>query len=220
MAVGVSVLHAHFADHEQAIVDAQAHATFVAAQARQAQAQAHHDAEARANHEQRLAWQKTHPQEYARQLAQRREAAAAAERQANAERAAEARKQQRDAEAAERQRVAAENQPKVDELATADSEITAEKISGNPSKYVDSVVKLKCKVVNVVNDVGANALCGSVNDDTSEFSAMLVLTGDSVSSYDANQVVMFVGTVQEPTEGTNAMGGTMRFPIVRVDYAL
>jgi hypothetical protein len=89
LAAGVNGLHGHFADHQQAIADIQAHAMAVAAQAEQAQTQAQHDAEVRANHEWRLAWQKVHSQEYGRQPAQQHEAAAAAQKQFAAERARE-----------------------------------------------------------------------------------------------------------------------------------
>jgi len=213
-------LHQHFADHADAIVAAQ-NAAQAAVQAQAtAEANARREAEARANHERRLEWQKAHPQEYAQQLAQQRAAAAEAQRQAEAAAAQKAAEQQRQADLAERQRIAAANQPKADELAQADGSITANLIVGNPTKYVNSVVKLKCRVVNVVDNVGANADCGSVNDNSDDVTSLLLIVGDRVSDLDANQVFSFVGTVQEPTDGTNAMGGEMHFPTVRDDFDL
>ena len=53
----------------------------------------------------------------------------------------------------------------------------------------------------------------------SEDEALLVLTGDRVSQFDGNQIVTVIGPVLGALEGKNAMGATMDFATVRVDYA-
>ena len=240
--VTIASLHQHFGDHAQALAYQSERVQIERRAAEEARAQATRDAEEKAvrtrheadalrNHNRRLLWQKQHPAEYAAQLIQSRKLAHEREQKAIAvkqladvaQKAAEEAQTRQAAEiaaAAERKRVAEANQPKADELERAQTDLTAEKISGNADKYVNSVVKLKCKVLNVVAATGANAFCGSVNDDSSELSAAILLTGDEVAGYDAEQIVQFVGTVEQPTEGTNAMGGTRQFPTVRVDFEL
>jgi len=49
--------------------------------------------------------------------------------------------------------------------------------------------------------------------------AFLVLVGDHVSDFDGNQRVTVIGPVLGSMEGKNAMGVTMDYATVRVDYA-
>ena len=238
----ITLVHQHFGDHAQALAyqaerieinrKASAEATAQATRDVDEKLQRkRHEGDALRNHNRRLLWQKQHPAEYSAQLLKSRKLAVEREQQAlvenrrvaAAQKAAEEAETRRSAELAattERKRIAEANQPKVDELEKVQSDLTAEQIAGNPEKYVNSVMKLKCKVVNVVADLGANALCGSVGGDSSDFSALLLLKGGEVSSYDAGQVVQFLGTVQESTDGTNAMGGRRQFPTVQVDFDL
>jgi hypothetical protein len=52
-----------------------------------------------------------------------------------------------------------------------------------------------------------------------EDQAMIVLVGERVKNFDGGQIVTITGEVLGPEEGTNAMGATLNYPTVRVDYA-
>lgn len=49
--------------------------------------------------------------------------------------------------------------------------------------------------------------------------AMIVLVGDKVSGFDGGQVVTITGQVLGTQQGQNAMGATIEYPTVRVDFA-
>lgn len=51
-----------------------------------------------------------------------------------------------------------------------------------------------------------------------EDQAMVVLTGDKVKNFDGGQIVTITGKVLGAVEGKNAMGMTLKYPTVRVDY--
>jgi hypothetical protein len=74
-----------------------------------------------------------------------------------------------------------------------------------------SNVELHCTVSNVPQEGFINASCG--DDDTN-----IVLEYDDTGSVDAGQSVRVLGTVDSPSEGTNAMGGSMNFPTVKVEF--
>jgi hypothetical protein len=52
-----------------------------------------------------------------------------------------------------------------------------------------------------------------------EDQALLLLVGDKVRSFDGGQIVTIMGPVIGTTEGKNAMGATLEYPTVRIDYA-
>ena len=89
--------------------------------------------------------------------------------------------------------------------------ITADKISGNPTKYEGANVELHCTVSGVPQEGIVNASCG-------EDQINIVLKYDDTSSLDQGQVIRVLGTVDEPAEGTNAFGGAMNFPTVDVKF--
>ncbi len=49
--------------------------------------------------------------------------------------------------------------------------------------------------------------------------AMVVLVGDKVANFDGGQIVTITGQVLGDQQGRNAMGMTLSYPTVRVDYA-
>ena len=96
-------------------------------------------------------------------------------------------------------------------LASIDDSITADKISGNATKYVGQNVSLHCSIGNVPQQGTINALCG-------ENETNIVLQYEDSNSVDQGQSVHVLGTVAEPAEGTNAFGGDMHFPTVDVKF--
>lgn len=88
--------------------------------------------------------------------------------------------------------------------------ITAEKIAGNPAKYVGSKVELRCTVDNVPEKGTINALCG---DGTN-----IVIEYADTNTLDKGQAIRVLGTVVDPASGTNAYGGSMNFPTVKAEF--
>jgi hypothetical protein len=107
-----------------------------------------------------------------------------------------------------------------------DRQVTANKISGNPLKYVGQTVDLKCVIQRVVNASSATAFCGPVEEPPIPADAPIDFTDPSaiyqyelrtfareiagaklhselrlsgpVSNFDSDQVVRILGTVQAP----------------------
>ena len=52
-----------------------------------------------------------------------------------------------------------------------------------------------------------------------EDQAMVVLVGEKVANFDGDQIVTITGEVMGAQSGQNAMGATLNYPTVRVDYA-
>jgi hypothetical protein len=96
-------------------------------------------------------------------------------------------------------------------VASVDTSVTAAQIAGNPTKYEGQNVELHCTVTNVPQQGSINASCG--DDDTN-----IVVLYDDTNSLDQGQAIRILGTVQEPTQGTNAFGGSMNFPTVKAEF--
>ncbi len=93
---------------------------------------------------------------------------------------------------------------KSDFLATVDESISGERIAGNPFKFVGKNVDLHCTVANIPAADVFNASCPDAN----------VVILHSTRDLEQGQAVRVIGTVQDPMDGTNAMGGEMQFPTV------
>jgi hypothetical protein len=98
-------------------------------------------------------------------------------------------------------------------LKTVDESISGARIAGNPYKFVGDNVDLHCHVSDVPDPQVINADCGSEDDPVN-----IVIQIDS-SSLEKGQALRILGTVQDPMQGTNAMGGAMTFPTVKSLFA-
>lgn len=97
---------------------------------------------------------------------------------------------------------------KKDFLTGVDESISGDMIAGNKFKYVGKEVDLHCTVDDIPAADWFNATCG---DST------IVVQYDA-SSLAPGQAVRVLGTVQEPMEGNNAMGGNASFPTVQAEF--
>jgi len=103
---------------------------------------------------------------------------------------------------------------KRDFLQTVDESISGARIAGNPYKFVGTRVDLHCVVDDVPQENFINATCPP-NDYG--FGPNIVVETDS-HGLEKGQRVRVIGTVADPMEGTNAMGGAMRFPTVKAEF--
>lgn len=99
-------------------------------------------------------------------------------------------------------------------LQTVDESISGADIEGNPYRYVGKNVDLHCSVGDIPDANFFNALCGQDADGTD---AMLVVESDT-RSLSKGQSVRVMGTVVQPVEGNNAMGGNRHFPTVSAQF--
>lgn len=97
-------------------------------------------------------------------------------------------------------------------LSSVDESISGAMIAGNKFKYVGQRVDIHCTVMDIPDRSFFNANCGS--DDES---AVVVIEYDA-TDLSPGQAVRIIGTVAEPMEGNNAMGGTMQFPTVKAEF--
>jgi hypothetical protein len=93
-------------------------------------------------------------------------------------------------------------------IKTADESISGDMIVGNKFKYVGKHVDLHCTVSDIPEADFFNASCG---DST------IVIEADS-KSLSPGQAVRILGTVVDPMEGNNAMGGNASFPTVKAEF--
>jgi hypothetical protein len=108
-------------------------------------------------------------------------------------------------------------QQKRDFLANVDESISGARIAGNPYKFVGDDVDLHGTVSNVLDDSHFNLTTGDVESD--DYAIILVETDPGeASDLEANQSIRVMGEVEEPTEGTNAMGGSGEFPTVKAEF--
>jgi hypothetical protein len=107
-------------------------------------------------------------------------------------------------------------------IAGVDESITGKRIAGNSRKFIGNRVDLHGVVVNVVDDHTFNFRTGDIAmDDSGNISntvGMIVVQCESTQDLEADQHLRVLGTVVDPVEGTNAMGGSMMFPTVEAKY--
>lgn len=96
-----------------------------------------------------------------------------------------------------------------------DASVSGARIAGSPYKFVGQAVELHCTVETIPDPAFFNASCG---EDESGIPAILVIQYDDAQSLEKGQAVRILGTVAPPTEGTNAMGGSMNFPTVKAEF--
>jgi hypothetical protein len=102
-------------------------------------------------------------------------------------------------------------------LQSVDESISGARIAGNPIKYEGDHVDLHGTVSNVLDDSDFNLETGDMGNG--DYAIILITTDPGrASALDAGQAVRVLGTVAEPTSGTNAMGGAMDFATVHADY--
>lgn len=108
-------------------------------------------------------------------------------------------------------------QRKKEFLQNVDESISSDRIAGNPYKFVGDDVDLHGTVVKVLDDSHFNMSTGDV--ESGNYAVILVETdlGDA-SDLEADQAIRVMGSVAEPTEGTNAMGGAGEFPTVKAEF--
>lgn len=108
-------------------------------------------------------------------------------------------------------------QRKKDFLQGVDESISGDRIAGNPYKFVGDDVDLHGTVQNVLDDSHFNMSTGDIG--SGNYAIILVETdpGDA-TNLEANQSIRVLGTVEQPTEGTNAMGGSGEFPTVKAEF--
>ena len=194
-----------------------------------AKSDARRKADFAAAHERKLRWQREHPAEYAQQRAHERawqradslfdrEWSAAEPQRLAAERAAE-QQQLRAQRAAEREAArqkaaaAAADTPegkKRQFLLTVNESISGSRIVANPYKFVGFAVDLRCVVVGVPQPGIINANCGG--------DSPLVILSPASDEVEKGQSIRVLGTVADPTEGTNNFGGQQNFPTVKAEF--
>jgi len=99
-------------------------------------------------------------------------------------------------------------------LATVDESVSGARIAGNPYKFVGKRVELHCTVSNIPQEDFFNATCGTDENDL----PVVIVVETNTKDLEANQAVRIIGTVVEPSDGTNAMGGHMHFPTVKAEF--
>jgi hypothetical protein len=107
-----------------------------------------------------------------------------------------------------------QNQKK-DFLASVDESISGAMIAGNPYKYIGDAVDLHCTVVSIPDPSFFNAQCG---EDSDGLPALIVVEYDNTANLNQGQAVRVMGDVEEPMQGTNAMGGARNFPTVKAHF--
>lgn len=99
-------------------------------------------------------------------------------------------------------------------LRSVDESISGAMIEGNKFKYVGKNVDLHCTVDNVPDKDFFNASCGEDSDG----SPAIIVIEYNTHDLSPGQAVRVLGTVAEPMEGNNAMGGEATFPTVRGEF--
>jgi len=98
--------------------------------------------------------------------------------------------------------------------ASVDQSISGSAIAGNPFKYVGQKVELHCTVASVPEADAFNADCGQDSDG----GEAIIVMETSTAGLDKGQAVRILGTVAQPAQGTNGMGGAAQFPTVQVEF--
>jgi hypothetical protein len=94
---------------------------------------------------------------------------------------------------------------------TVDLSVTAQRISGNPYKFVGKNVSLYCTVGKIDEAFEFNATCGANDSDDG---VNIVIEANS-TTLEEGQSIHVLGTVLTPSQGTNDYGGEMDFPTVQ-----
>lgn len=99
-------------------------------------------------------------------------------------------------------------------LQTVDESISGSRIQGNPYKFVGKRVDLHCIVEDIPQEDFLNAACPP---DEYGIGPVIVIETDT-KSLEKGQQIRVLGTVVDPMDGTNAMGGQMHFPTVKAEF--
>ncbi len=99
-------------------------------------------------------------------------------------------------------------------LATVDESVSGERIAGNPYKFVGTRVDLHCVISDIPQEDFVNA---TRPPDEYGLGPNVVIRTDA-RGLEKGQSIRAIGTVEDPMEGTNAMGGQMRFPTVKAEF--
>jgi hypothetical protein len=100
-------------------------------------------------------------------------------------------------------------------LVSVDESISGERIAGNPYKFVGRHVDLHCVINSIPQAEFLNATCPP---DEYGNGPNIVVQMDT-RSLENHQPLRVIGTVVDPMEGNNAMGGDMHFPTVKAEFA-
>jgi len=103
---------------------------------------------------------------------------------------------------------------KRDFLAEVDESISGARIEGAPFKFVGKKVDLHCTVGSIPQEDFFNAACGTDEDG----SPVTIVIQANSRQLETNQAVRILGTVVEPMDGQNAMGGETHFPTVQANF--
>jgi hypothetical protein len=99
-------------------------------------------------------------------------------------------------------------------LATVDESISGARIEGNPYKFVGTNVELHCVISNIPQADFLNAACPPGDYG---LGPNIVVQVDT-RSLEKGQHIRVIGTVVEPMQGNNAMGGEGHFPTVKAEF--
>jgi hypothetical protein len=99
-------------------------------------------------------------------------------------------------------------------LKTVDESLSGARIAGNPYKFVGKHVDLHCTVENIPQEDFFNASCGT--DDDGDSVTLVIET--NTKQLEPGQAVRVIGSVDQPMEGNNAMGGEGHFPTVQAQF--
>ena len=103
---------------------------------------------------------------------------------------------------------------KRDFLKTVDESLSGARIAGNPYKFVGKRVDLHCTVGNIPQEDFFNATCGTDDDG----SPVTLVIETNTKDLEPGQTVRVIGTVAQPMEGNNAMGGEGHFPTIEASF--
>jgi hypothetical protein len=99
-------------------------------------------------------------------------------------------------------------------LKTVDESLSGARIAGNPYKFVGKRVDLHCTVGNIPQEDFFNATCGT-DDDGAPINLVIET---NTKQLEPGQAVRVIGTVDQPMEGNNAMGGEGHFPTIQANF--
>ncbi len=106
--------------------------------------------------------------------------------------------------------------------ASVDESISGQRIMGAKYKFVGENVDLHGKVLSIVDENHFNLGTGSmtIDDDGNvlDTSGTIVVQCESTHDLERNQQVRVLGTVIQPIEGNNVMGGNATFAAVEAKY--
>jgi hypothetical protein len=98
-------------------------------------------------------------------------------------------------------------------LATVDESISGARIVGNPYKFVGTNVDLHCVISDIPQADFLNATC-----PPDDYGGPNIVVQVDTRSLEKGQHIRVIGSVVEPMEGNNAMGGVGHFPTVKAEF--